>query len=423
MSPETSYRHRRSVERSEFIRTWRTVIDWVVALYLLIPGLLIAGQQYLSWWEYPPPWFANIPPGLFFLGFYLFVKSSHLRLRIREADQLFLVQKRSWMRGLIRCAMIDKGAKELWVVGLFMVGVSPLLIHEYHLSTFLMIALFIYGWLTRMSIALGRNMIFTRMTGWRQHINAFIYLLISGMGFVVVGVVGLRNPLLLGIAFIAMLGMLCLQIKQRLDQWGTFLQDCKLDQILRFKWIGLLLGISGVQPSTPLGWVRKNPWVFPQSGFFFPQKTGMDILTGNVLKALLRNRQRMIEYGQFMGFGMVALGKSPVWLGWCVWVVSAILLTLWGRLFWVAVQKNPFFATWIVDTPIFYRGYTRVLFCIQFLGFLPLSIFFGAFRYGWIGAFILPMVGAGVGWFVASTVTAAKPLAVPIKQARKEMTH
>ncbi|SDX22626.1 ABC transporter protein EcsB [Marininema mesophilum] len=409
MSPARCYRKRRKLERIYNFRTWKTVIDWVVAVYFIVPAVVIFGERYISWLKDAPHWFSNFSPWHFLAGFYLLASMRKLRLQIEEADQLFIIQQKDWLKRFITCALLHQILRELWTVIVIFLVMFPVLVKEFHLDSLLLLSLLLYCWLARVSLVFAGNLIYTRVRSWKKHLYEISYFLVSGSLFVIVGTWGLKNPWILCFTCIVLACALYIQVHSRIAQRGTFLIDIEIEKEERSKWNKFLLEV-GQQIDPPSGGARKKPWIFPQSGRIFPKRTGTNIVTENVFKALMRNRQMLLEFGQLVGVSLFALIQVPMWMGWCLWVVFAIIFTFWGRMFWKKVSTSPFFSTWISDTALFISAYERFLFLAVCLGYLPLSIFFGAMHYGWMGALGMPILGGVIGRIMASIFTLVQPL-------------
>lgn len=68
----------------------RSILDWTIIVYLLLPSLVIFSFIYRSWWLAQPEWIADLP--LFFFLFYtgyLAAWVGNYRTFILEADKAF----------------------------------------------------------------------------------------------------------------------------------------------------------------------------------------------------------------------------------------------------------------------------------------------------------------------------------------------
>src|SRR5690554_3586582 len=79
----------------------KMVMDWVVALYIIIPGLALFLHTYRGWWQEPPSLFYILPLESLWLIFMIICWSGILRVYVEEGDQLFLYQYTTWHRGLV----------------------------------------------------------------------------------------------------------------------------------------------------------------------------------------------------------------------------------------------------------------------------------------------------------------------------------
>lgn len=70
-----------------------TVVDWIVMLYIIVPGLLLGGGLYRELWTSPLPGWAQFFPLQAVVGILLFMFSGRVLLFLEEADVLFLRQQ------------------------------------------------------------------------------------------------------------------------------------------------------------------------------------------------------------------------------------------------------------------------------------------------------------------------------------------
>ena len=79
---------------------FRSVADWTIMVYLIVPGAVIFGMIYRSWWLETPEWIANLPMFLLFFLLYIFSWLGNFRPFIQEADKVFLVKNKSLYLGM-----------------------------------------------------------------------------------------------------------------------------------------------------------------------------------------------------------------------------------------------------------------------------------------------------------------------------------
>lgn len=78
----------------------KTIFDWTVVVYLLIPSMVIGIFIYSSWWATPPGWITSIPFAALFIFFYFLLWGGQVHTYMREADRIFLRVNKPLMLGL-----------------------------------------------------------------------------------------------------------------------------------------------------------------------------------------------------------------------------------------------------------------------------------------------------------------------------------
>src|SRR5690554_2344582 len=96
----------RSDWRFQFSIFKMVIEDWVVALYIVVPGLALFLHTYRGWWLEPPTLFHYLPLETLLPIVVIFCWSSTLRIFVEEADQLFLYQHTSWHKGIVTYSVI-----------------------------------------------------------------------------------------------------------------------------------------------------------------------------------------------------------------------------------------------------------------------------------------------------------------------------
>ncbi len=95
--------------RHELERKWksiRSVTDWTVALYIIIPAFIFMGIYYRSLWIHELSMEETIYFGLGLLVFYLITYLRGVRSFFEQADSLFLISYPAHMQKLVQYGMI-----------------------------------------------------------------------------------------------------------------------------------------------------------------------------------------------------------------------------------------------------------------------------------------------------------------------------
>jgi len=70
----------------------KSIFDWTIILYLVVPAVIIFSFIYRSWWIEMQPWIEDIPLFLLFFGLYTLSWFGNIRTYIEEADTIFLLK-------------------------------------------------------------------------------------------------------------------------------------------------------------------------------------------------------------------------------------------------------------------------------------------------------------------------------------------
>ncbi|MDF9408381.1 MAG: Bacterial ABC transporter protein EcsB [Pelotomaculum sp. PtaB.Bin013] len=82
-------------------KVWKTAIDWTVGLYILLPAVLISLDGYVSLWKNQYGWIETLPFYWPLTAIYIFAWAGGTRTFLEEGDQLFLLQRKSWIRRIM----------------------------------------------------------------------------------------------------------------------------------------------------------------------------------------------------------------------------------------------------------------------------------------------------------------------------------
>lgn len=367
-------------------QVWRTVIDWTVALYLIVPSLAILIDRYLAWWKEEPSWLSPLPPSSLVGMAFLLVWLGSLRLYIEPADQLFLLQRTEWMRRFLRTgllfAWIKQALESLWITVLLW----PLFRQKMDVSFPAVVAWWIWIWQAKACVALVKRRLTVMERPFLKRVWTVLFFIAAGIGFVTVGYEGIDNPAVLFTAATILLGCWMIWMRMRVREQGTWLQDMAYEQTQRLKWASFIMGKSGVL-NRPSYWVKKRPWLFPRSGRIFRKQTAAHVLAEAVIKSFFRNGQQLIQYGQLVGVCTMAVVVSPFWLRWGLWLLFSLLLGLWVRSYWRGWCSHALFRVWFPEGSIPKSGFIIAFSVLHLLGFLPLSVAVGIPSFGGWGRY------------------------------------
>ncbi|MFD2673603.1 ABC transporter permease [Marinicrinis sediminis] len=311
------------------------LIDWVTALYLIVPAILFAGFQYVSWWQGLPGWMSAWTLGVLLPVSVMYTGAGALRLPLYPADEWMLSDHPRWLRGLIsRVITYELGKNAVWLLGL-VAGLAPIYGHLYgHGSTAVWngVLWLLSLWLFRLVRQLGQHAIEGTWMGWTKRGLKGLYLLIisvcTGLITYVMSEANQQDQFALSLSFmmIVLAGLSVWLLRMRLRQTSWFTADLHRENRLAGQMYGIALG--NITDSKPLIRLKRPVYMVFQKGWF--RKRTPDHMAAELLvKHIARKFTHVITYGQFTGISMMAVFLSPIWIKVACWFVLPCLLGYW----------------------------------------------------------------------------------------------
>jgi ABC-2 type transport system permease protein len=320
-------------------RALRTAVDWVIAIYFVIPVMLIAGYQYYSWWQSQPVWFSWIPLHVVTLVFYIFAWLGTIRYFVEEGDQLFLRQNEKWFKHLMilgwRYSLILQGVTTLLLIIVFL----PLLVRTFSFTAAQVMCLFILTYMLKVNLGLTRQLIALHLYGivlWLLRIavfaGAFFMYQVPVAYLKVMSIYGWMGILLLLVLFVFL-------TRLRLRQKGAFFADIARESDSRMKIVSLMLIRVVKRKSKP---TRKYPLLFGRSQRLFRGTGASSGLSDFLSKSFFRNVMQWKLTIQFVVVISAVLFFLPGPLKILIWIITACLLAYWRKLFCKEELTAPF---------------------------------------------------------------------------------
>jgi ABC-2 type transport system permease protein len=320
---------------------FRLVVDWIIALYFIVPALIFAGFQYHSWWSAAPVWIERVPYIIVVLVLYRVATMGTVRLFVEEADQLFLLQHPRWLPRLKQLGMAYSFLFHLMLSAAVIALLAPLLLVHYLLTPGQLVMLFLYISVFRSLSAFLKHFLSLRYIGWRFWLGSIGLQL--AMSAVFVSTL-LATKLVLFIWSGEILLFACfiyLSVKFRLHLKGTFSRDIEHEQTQRLKFVALLLKRNvEKKPKKP----RLKPLFFANSNLIFKQRTSVNGLIELYLKSFVRSGIQIKLYLQFIavGTGLLAFPILPKMFKIVLWLLLAAFFCNWLKAYWFEVIDSPF---------------------------------------------------------------------------------
>ncbi|MEO3946530.1 ABC transporter permease [Gorillibacterium sp. CAU 1737] len=364
--------------RSNWAFQWRVlrlIVDWIVAVYVVLPGLAILGYFYVTWWVTPPEWFSFLTFGVIRSGLFLFMLNGTVRYFLVEADQLHFEQGERWADRFRRYGAVYSAVVGGGVIAFLAALLTPVLLLNGRLNLPEFLLLFLYVWLYQMGIHLILQFADIRLAGWRLYLaKAF---LVMGLALVFAGTTRL---FLKG----ALLGLLCCVValvvvwalfRRRFRAKAALLSDVRRDSAQKYKYVAFILRDQvAKKPTFP----RRKPLLFRKSQRIFKKRTASNVLAESGLKSLVRSTQQMKSYAMITGvfvFGSLVtrIGSQDQLLFSIIWIISGFILSYFVRLQWGEFQNNAFLGLFSWEPGSWYNALRAYVFLAMLPGFLVIS--------------------------------------------------
>ena len=140
-------------------QVWRTAVDWIVALYIIIPFLAIFLNYYLSWWRKAPEWLVYIPLNAFLAIILVFAWSGTIRIFVEEADQLFLLQCKAWISRIMTYSLGYSIIYSFVVTSLLLIILAPFLLLYYGFSSIGVVWLTVFVFVLKNCMGLAKQLV------------------------------------------------------------------------------------------------------------------------------------------------------------------------------------------------------------------------------------------------------------------------
>lgn len=319
--------------KQEILYQWkvfRTITDWTIIVYILLPFLGFLSYQYFAWWKGAPIWAVYLPKEVFIILFYFFCWQGQIRTFVEEGDQLYLLQKRKLVLGL-------KYWTKLYSLSIYLISflilflfISPILLVHYKINLELLSLFFLFFCSCKVFILLTKQFLQRILSGWTKLFYFFI--LFSGIGifmysFSRFGVQG--EPVFLFIGII-LLGGLSVFVNYCYNKSASsFLKDVLLDQQEKLKFIKYIFIFSeAVEKESKIQ--RKEPWLFQNSKRIFKKRTKENHIRELYIKVMLRNPKFIKLYLQMILVTIaVILLLPPIWMKILLYLGFIYILNMW----------------------------------------------------------------------------------------------
>ncbi|MEJ8303445.1 ABC transporter permease [Saccharibacillus sacchari] len=315
------------------------VVDWVVALYIIIPFGLLGLRYYYGFWHGEiPAAFAHIPLAALGLVPLVTALASRPILLLEQADAVFLRQQPGWLRGLLGRAGIGFAVFQIGKSVLILLVLLPFLKEGYQLSWASLAILCLMVWTLHSVVGMLLHFAGVFRKEWWKH-GAFI---LGAIAACALFIWAMANGAVIGALVALLFGMAAgVLIGKRALLSHHFEESTAVDLAARLRFTALLLSQSIDKPRLPKQKVR----LLRRSGPLLPSFMGKwqtRQVADAALKSALRERGYARMYLQFSSVSLAATVVGPLWVGWIVVPLMLLLFSMWLRGLWLQFAEHAF---------------------------------------------------------------------------------
>ncbi|HGH7176075.1 TPA: ABC transporter permease [Bacillus wiedmannii] len=329
--------------RHELRRKWksiRSITDWTVALYIIIPALIFMGIYYRSLWIEELSMGETVYFGLGLLVFYVITYSRGVRSFFEQADSLFLISYPAHMQKLIQYGMTYTFIRIAITNVVVVVAMLPVLMKSIGVTKIQVILFWLFFTVFRFLLSLLTRFIHVRVgKRWLlwiiKNVIFSINLAFFGVSLFFIYKSQFYSILCIGLAVF----LIIVLIKEKLNYKNSFFKEVEKEKEESMRWTSGIMQVGGhtAKPSSS----NKKPWMFPRSKKFLGKKKESRIVE-SFLKEFFRTSSARIFYIQIVCISTVSIIMSPRWIAAIILAFALVAISRYARDYWNEFTKKMF---------------------------------------------------------------------------------
>ncbi|HHK5534144.1 TPA: ABC transporter permease [Bacillus mobilis] len=329
--------------RHEMGRKWksiRSITDWTVALYIIIPALIFIGIYYRSLWIEELSMGETVYFGLGLLVFYVITYSRGVRSFFEQADSLFLISYPTHMQKLMQYGMTYTFIRIAITNVVVVVAMLPVLMKSIGVTKIQVVLFWLFFTVFRFMLSLLTRFIHVRVgKRWLlwiiKNVISSISLSFFGLSLFLI----YKNPFYsipsIGLAIF----LIIVLIKEKRNYKNCFFKEIEKEKEESMRWTSRIMQVGGhtAKPSSS----NKKPWMFPCSKKFLGKKKESRIVE-SFLKEFFRTSSARIFYIQIVCISTVSIIMSPRWIAAIILAFALVGISRYARDYWNEFTKKMF---------------------------------------------------------------------------------
>lgn len=320
------------------ISVMKSVADWTVMLYILIPGLLLGGGLYMELWTSPLPAWVEWIPQQAAAAALLFMFSGNVLLFVEEGDMLFLRQQPRWMKGLMLRGMVYSITVTTLKGLLFLLIALPFLYRGFQLDSWTLIAWGLLAAGTSWCTNLMVQRIRVRFLGFKKWLFSNFMRWLSYAFYLTIFTILPGMPTSAAVIGLLLMAVAVLLMRLRLSMQGSFTADTREDARIRLQLTDIVLVQAVGKPPR----IRSKAWLFRRSHRIYRSNAPEKRFAGAGVKAFLRNPENLLLYVQLSVVAIPAVLFPPIVIKLIMYGALMLLVSYLLRIKWTAFAEAEF---------------------------------------------------------------------------------
>ncbi|GAB6551832.1 ABC transporter permease [Bacillus mobilis] len=329
--------------RHELGRKWksiRSIADWTVALYIIIPALIFIGIYYRSLWIEELSMGETVYFGLGLLVFYVITYSRGVRSFFEQADSLFLISYPAHMQKLMQYGMTYTFIRIAITNVVVVVAMLPVLMKSIGVTKIQVVLFWLFFTVFRFMLSLLTRFIHVRVgKRWLiwiiKNIISSISLSFFGLSLFLI----YKNPFYSILSIGLAVFLIIVLIKEKRNYKNCFFKEIEKEKEESMRWTSGIMQVGGhtAKPSSS----NKKPWMFPRSKKLLGKKKDSRIVE-SFLKEFFRTSSARIFYIQIVCISTVSIIMSPRWIAAIILAFALVGISRYARDYWNEFTKKMF---------------------------------------------------------------------------------
>ncbi|WP_079478970.1 ABC transporter permease [Halobacillus salinus] len=319
----------------EQMKPVRSILDWSVLLYIVVPSMIVFPFFYVDAWENVHLYWGDEVPFIFLTGLFLLVASrGNIRTYVWEADLIYLLQQKRLLRELKRygflISLLSVLLRNLVIVFIALPVLSIIYGLDYPDILCFLTIIGAYQ-LTILTV----KKVFSKKL-WKWLLTAIMFIAyINMIEFLTPSVYGF-----IGLIILVTLVLLHMNLAKN-TRW--LLNEMRIEQRERSKYSLLILKHSVEVEKASHNYNKKPVVLFRNSSRIFKKRNRENGVLELQLKAFLRDRNYMISYAQLMGLTCFALTIVPFWVKIIIYGSFIFFIRYWAGVISRKMLMDQFF--------------------------------------------------------------------------------